>query len=73
MIEDQTYNNERDFENSMKRGADRPNRGWRPLSHKRATLTVTWSNDPEPRTPRRQQTQRQFIDELANERHTDIV
>jgi len=72
--ETETYPNEQAWRDAMKRNSSRHVTGWRPILNSKNTLTITWTNNPDPPPPpKRQLTQRDFIKELAEQNGVEII
>ncbi len=71
------YPNEQAMKAAKNRGGFRHAQGWRPLhtnNNLDGTWTIHWNNDPSPPPPpKRNLTQSQFLDELADERNINII
>jgi len=77
VTETENYQDRQAMRAAKLRTATRHQNGFRPIHSNRnndGTWTVFWNNDPEPpSSPPRQLTQRQFLDEMAEERGVEII
>jgi len=73
----QNYGNLKAAKEDKVRGGKRHKAGWRPLQtnfNPNGTVTILWSNDPEPPPPpKRQLTQIDFIKELAEQNNVELL
>jgi len=69
----ETYPNETLWRAAMLKDATRHRNGWQMRTNSKNNLTIEWNNDPRIPTPKRQLTQRELLEEIANDRGVEIT